>query len=166
MPEANDRAADRPRQAGPGFRIRSLRPEGPSVRCATAGEDILLPQVPARYLRPGDDICVGVSGPPIRECLSTQNSLRRKARQLYFGRIGYVAQPKADKREGYFVRAEVLESALGVRSLYLPNTVVRDYFYFFTPTPPGERPPTLYQTLRTRPTATPADLRLSYRWCV
>jgi hypothetical protein len=108
---------------------------------------------------------VGVSGAPVSEYLATQNGLRRKARQLYFGRIGYVAQPKADKRSEYYVRAEVLESALGVRSLYLPNSVVRDYFYFFTLAPPGEKQPTLYDVLRTRPTASPADLRLSYRIC-
>ena len=101
MPEANVQAAHRPRQAGPVLRIRGLQPDGPSVRCATDGEDILVPRVPASYLRPGDDICVGASSSPIRECLATQNGLRRKARQLYFGRIGYVAQPKADKRGEY-----------------------------------------------------------------
>ena len=165
MPEANVRAADRPRQAGPVLRIRSLRPDGPSVRCVTDGEDILVPRVAAGYLRPGDDICVGPSGSPIRECLATQNGLRRKAQQLYFGRIGCVAQPRTDKRNEYFVRAEVLDGALGIRALHLPNRVVRDYFYFFAPAPPGERQPTLYEVLRTRPTATPADLRLSYRIC-
>jgi hypothetical protein len=122
-----------------------------------------VPPVPASYLRPGDDIRVGVRGSPVRECLATQNGVRRKARQLYFGRIGYVAQPRADKRDQYFVRAEVLESAFGIRALYLPSSAVRDYFYFFTATPTGERQPTLYEILRTRPMATPADLRLSYR---
>ena len=165
MPEANVQAASRPRQAGPVLRIRGLRLDGPSVRCATDGEDILVPRIPASYLRPGDDLRVAVFSSPIHEYLATQNGLRRKARQLYFGRIGYVAQPKADKRGEHFVRAEVLESALGIRSLHLPNSSVRDYFYFFTQAPPGKRPPTLYEVLRTRPTATPADLRLSYRIC-
>ena len=132
MPEANVQASSRPRQAGPVLRIRGLRLDGPSVRCATDGEEILVPRIPASYLRPGDDLCVAVFSSPIHEYLATQNGLRRKARQLYFGRIGYVAQPKADKRGEYFVRAEVLESALGIRSLHLPNSSVRDYFYFFT----------------------------------
>ena len=165
MPEVNLQAASRPRQAGSVLRIRNLRVDGPSVRCATDGEDILVPRIPASYLRPGDDICVGVPESPIRECLATQNGLRQRARQLYYGRIGYVAQPKADKRGEYFVRAEVLESALGIRALHLPNNAVRDYFYFFTPTPIGKRQPTLYEVLRARPTATPADLRLAYRIC-
>ena len=89
MPVASVQAPKRPRQAGPMLRIRGLRLDGPSVRCATDGEDILVPRVPASYLCPGDDICVGASGTPIRECLATQNGLHRKARQLYFGRIGY-----------------------------------------------------------------------------
>ena len=163
MPEANVQAVNHPRPAGQLLRIRSLRPDGPAVRCATSGGDILAPRVPASYLHPGDDICIGGSGSPIREYLATQNGLRRKARQLYFGRIGYAAHPKADKRNEYFVRAEVLESSLGVRWLHLPNNSVRDYFYFFTAARADEKQATLYDVLRTRPTATPADLRLSYR---
>ncbi|MGA1998120.1 MAG: hypothetical protein ABSH45_20325, partial [Bryobacteraceae bacterium] len=163
MPEANAQALNRPRQAGPLQRIRGLRLDGGAVRCAIAGGDILAPRVPASYLRPGDDICIGGSDSPIREYLATQNGLRRKARQLYFGRIGYAAQPKADKRNEYFVRAEVLESSLGVRWLHLPSNAVRDYFYFFTEARAGGKRVTLYDVLRTRPPATPADLRLSYR---
>ena len=121
--------------------------------------------MPASYLRPGDDIRVGAGSSPVREFLAARNSLRRKARQLYFGRIGYVPQPKTDKHGEYFMRAEVLESTLGIRWLYLPNAAVRDYFYFFPPTPSGKRQPTLYEILQTSPTATPADLRLSYRIC-
>ncbi len=165
MPEAKAQVTNDPRQARPVLRIRSLLPDGPSVRCATDGDDILVPRVPASHLRPGDDVCVGAFSSPVHEYLATQNGLRRRTRHLYFGRIGYVAQPKTDKRGEYFVRAEVLESAVGIRALHLPNDAVRDYFYFFTPTPPGKTQPTLYELLRTRPTATPADLRLSYRIC-
>jgi hypothetical protein len=165
MSEANVQAADCPGQTGRVLGIHSLQADGSSVRCATGADDILVPRILASYLRPGDDIRVGAISSPIRECLATQNGLRQKARQLYFGRICYAAQPKADKRNEYFVRAEVFESAFGIRSLYLPNSAVRDYFYFCTPTPSGKRPPTLYEVLRTRPAATPADLRLSYRIC-
>ena len=165
MPEAHAQGTNRPGQATPALRIRDLQPDGPSVRCATDAEDIVVPRVPAIYLRPGDDMCVDALSSPIREYLATQNGLRRKARQLYFGRIGYVTQPKPDKRARYFVRAEVIESAVGVRTLHLPNDAVRDYFYSLTPSPSANRQPTLYEVLRTRPTATPADLRLSYRIC-
>jgi hypothetical protein len=163
VPEGDVQAANHALQAGRVLRLRGLRLDGSLVRCATDGEDILVPQLPASYLSAGDDICVGASGSPVREYLATQNGTRRKARQLYCGRIGCVSQPKADKSGEYFVRAEVIESELGIRALYLRNGAVRDYFYLFTPARPGTRPPTLYDVLRTRPTVTPADLRLSYR---
>jgi hypothetical protein len=150
-------------QASRLLRIHSVRPDGSSVRCATDGEDIVVPRVPASYLRSGDDVRVGSFSSPIGEYLATQNSLQRRARHLYFGRVGYVTQPRTDKREEYFVRAEVLESGFGIHALHLPNSAVRDYFYFFRP-PDGETPqPTLYEALRTPRSATPADLRLSYR---
>jgi hypothetical protein len=145
------------------LRIRWLRPEGALTRCTTDGGDVIVPRVPASYLRSGDDIRVGSLNSPTNEYVAIQNSLRRKARRLYFGRIGYVTQPKTDKRDEYFVRAEVPESGFGIRSLHLPNTVVRDYFYCFAQTPSGAGGLTLYELLRAVPTASPADLRLSYR---
>ena len=149
--------------AGPVLRIGGIRPEGALTRCTTDAGDIMVPRVPGTYLRSGDDIRVGSLNSPTNEYLAIQNSLRRKARQLYFGRIGYVTQPKTDKRDDYFVRAEVPESSFGIRALHLPNTVVRDYFYFFAEAPSGARGLTLYEILRAVPTASPADLRLSYR---
>ena len=149
--------------AGPVLRIRGLRLEGALTRCTTDGGDIMVPRVPAAYLRPGDDIGVGSLNSSVNEYLAIQNSHRRKTRQLYFGRIGYVTQPKTDKRDEYFVRAEVPASGFGIRALHLPNTVVRDYFYFFAEAPGGARRLTLYELLRAVPTASPADLRLSYR---
>ena len=145
------------------LRISGLQLEGALTRCTTDGGDIMVPRVPATYLRTGDDIRVGPLNSPANEYLAIQNSLRRKARQLYFGRIGYVTQPRADKRDEYFVRAEVPESGFGIRALHLPSTVVRDYFYFFAQASSGAGCLTLYELLRASPKASPADLRLSYR---
>jgi len=145
------------------LRISGLQQEGALTRCTTDGGDIMVPRVPATYLRSGDDIRVGSLDSPATEYLAIQNSPRRKARQLYFGRIGYVTQPRADKRDEYFVRAEVPESGLGIRALHLPSTVVRDYFYCFAQASGGAGGLTLYELLRASPKASPADLRLSYR---
>jgi hypothetical protein len=165
MPEANVQAAHCPGQAGPVLRIRGLQLDGPSVRCATDGDDILVPRVPASYLRPGDDVRVGASSSPIRECLATQNGLRRKARQLYFGRIGYVAQPKADKRNEY------LRSCRSPRKRpwhsLASSTEQRRTRLLLLFHPDATREETSRHS--TNPahaaTATPADLRLSYRIC-
>ncbi len=156
---------DQPNPARPVMRIRGLQQEGLLVRCTTDRGDVLAPRIPASFLTAGDDVCVAADVSPIHEYLATQSGIRRKSRQLYFGRIGYAAQPKADKRGEYFVRAEVVDSAIGVRSLHLPNSALRDYFYLFPRAPGGRKPPTLYEILHTRPSATPADLRLSYRIC-
>ena len=86
-----------------------------------------------------------------------------KRRRLYFGRIGYVTQPEPDRRGELFVRAEVLESRLGVASLHIPNGAVRSYFYSADRGQDETNQPTLYAVLRTLPSATPGDLRLSYR---
>ena len=133
------------------------------ARCMTDAGDIMVPIVPAGFLRPGDDIRPGTIGSPSEEYLAVQNALRRKARQLYFGRIGYVTQPKPDRRGELFVRAEVLQSRLGVASLHIPNGAVRSYFYSADRGQDGTNEPTLYAVLRTLPSATPGDLRLSYR---
>src|SRR5215472_8226608 len=85
-------------QASRSLRIHSICSDGSSARCTTDSEDIVVPRVPASYLRSGDDVRVASYSAPIGEYLATQNSLHRKARQLYFGRIGCVTQPRTDKR--------------------------------------------------------------------
>src|SRR5579884_1636066 len=145
------------------LRIRRLRPEGKLVSCSAGNTEFLIPAIPAGFLHVGDEICIGTSTSPVREFLALQRATRRKIRQLYFGRIGYVSQPKRDKRGEQFVRAEVPDSSLRIRCLHLPNPVVRDYFYFFNRRSVEEKPRSLYQLLGIAPAVTFADLRLAYR---
>jgi hypothetical protein len=158
MPETGVKA-----DTAPLLHIRRLHAEGGLVRCSTDEAELMLPPIPAYYLRPGDRICVGSSTLPVHEFLAIQNASRNTRRQVYFCRIGYVTQPKADKRNQHFVRAEALDSSLGIRSLHIPSSAVGDYFYFFPSTPGEDRPTTLYELLRAVPTASFADLRLCYR---
>ena len=141
-------------------RIRTLRQEGALVRCATDCSEILIPRGPASFLRTADAIWIGGPDSPVREFLAASSSRRHNSKQLYFGQIGYASQPKSDKRDEFFVRAEVLESGLGIRALHLSNAAVSDYFYRLGQKPGG---PTLYDILGVTRTASPADLRLSYR---
>lgn len=141
-------------------RIRTLQPEGEFVRCATGCSEILMPRVPASHLSTGDVISSCGPDSPVREFLAVPANGRRNLKHLYFGRIGYAAPPRPDKRDEFFIRAEVPDSALGVRAVHLSNAAVSDYFY-----PHSRQPaePTLYEILNVTPTASPADLRLSYR---
>jgi hypothetical protein len=160
MAEAASKVA--PESACAPLRIRSLRVEGKLVRCLAGDREILLPTIPASFLHAGDEICIGIPSSPVSEFLALQRASRQKARWLYFCRIGYVTQPKPDKRGESFVRAEVPDSSLRVRWLLLPNPVVRDYFYFFSGRSGDERRTSLYELLRVAPTTTFVDLRLAY----
>ncbi|MGH9626738.1 MAG: hypothetical protein ACRD7E_00010 [Bryobacteraceae bacterium] len=142
--------------------IRTLRAEDGLVRCLTSDAEFLLPRVAANYLRPGDRICVGSPASPVHEFLAIQNANRQKPRQVYFCPIGYVTQPKTDKRDQHYLRAEVLDGTLGIRSLHIPCTAVRDYFYFFASAPGEDRRTTLYELLRAPSIASFTDLRLCY----
>src|SRR6516164_5492624 len=144
--------------------IRRMHRETEGVRCETSREPILIPPFLARHLRAGDQICAepGTSS-PVCEVLSRRSLNGRRARQLYFSRIGYVTQPKSDKRDQYFVRAEVAASKIGITSLHLTSSAIRDYCYFFTRRPGEDRSATLYELLRASPAAAFADLRLCYR---
>ena len=112
------------------LRIRSLRAQRQFVRCSAGDREVLIPRVPASFLHTGDEICTGISGSPVREFLALQRPTRHRVCHLYFCRIGYVSQPKTDKRGEPSLRAEVPDSSLRMTWLHLPNPVVRDYFYF------------------------------------
>src|SRR5215469_10877480 len=126
--------------------IRRMHWETAGVRCETSREPILIPAFLAGHLRSGDEICAepGTTS-PVCEVLARRSLNGRRSPQLYFSRIGYVTQPKSDKRDRYFVRAEVAASKLGITSLHLPSATIRDYFYFFTRRPGEDRSATLYE---------------------
>src|SRR5262249_39645792 len=125
---------------------------------------ILIPAFLAGHLRSGDQICAEPgTRSPVCEVLARRSLNGRRSRQLYFSRIGYVTQPKSDKRDQYFVRAEAAASKLAITSLHLPSSAIRDHFYFFARRQGEDRSATLYDLVRASPTAAFADLRLCYR---
>jgi hypothetical protein len=117
----------------------------------------------AGFISPADQIEFDpTAADPARELRVLQASGRRP-RELYFAPIGYVTQPKADKRNDYFVRAEIAGPCLGVKHIHLPNLAVRDYFYFSNRRRPGCENQTLFDLFRAPATASPADLRLALK---
>src|SRR5207253_4199208 len=135
-----------------------VQPDGSAIKCLFSDESSLtLSRFLAGFIRPSDQLEFDRTAPdPARELRVVQNTSRRP-RELYFTPIGYVTQPKPDKRDEYFVRAEVAGGRLGIRQLYLPNQSVRDYFYFGNRRRAGCEDQTLYDLLRVLPTATPVD---------
>ncbi len=97
------------------------------------------------------------------EILINKNAGAGRNRYLYHVPIGYVSQPKQDKRNQLFVSADVDHGALGISTVFLPCEVLRDYFYRLPQTGDGGDHPTLYETLRIPANASPSELRVALK---
>jgi hypothetical protein len=141
-----------------------LQPDGSAIRCHFADASTLtLSRFFAGFIRPSDQLEFDPTvADPSREMRVLQQSGRRP-RDLYSAPIAYVTQPRSDKRGECFVRAEVAGGRLGVKFIHLPNLAVRDYFYFHDRRQPGSEEATLFDLLRTVPSASAADLRLAMK---
>jgi hypothetical protein len=82
---------------------------------------------------------------------------------IYQTPIGYVTQPKQDKRGQLFVAAEVRQSGLGISAIFLACTTLRNYFYLLGGAGDKGAQQNYYEKLRIPATASPAELRMGYR---
>jgi hypothetical protein len=128
------------------------------------GGTVLVPQYLGRFLASGDEL---EFSPRITASATTEirvihgNGLR--PRQIYLAPIGYVTQPRQDKRQECFLRAEIVGGALGIQGIHLPASTVRDYFYRTDRRRQWAESPSLYDLLRVAPFVSPGDLRLAYK---
>jgi len=97
------------------------------------------------------------------EILITKNSDSGPNRYLYHVPIGYVSQPKLDKRNQHYVSAEVQRGSLGIGSIFLPCEVLREYFYRLQRSADTLDHPTLYEVLRIPASASPSELRVAFK---
>jgi hypothetical protein len=146
-------------------RITAVRHETAATACLLAdGGTVLVSQYLGGFLAPGDEVEFPPSvGPSTVTELRICRSNRSRPKQLYLAHIGYVTQPKHDKRQESFLRAEVPDGALGTRAVNLPASAVRDYFYRADRKRDWSDSPTLYDLLRTASSVSPGELRLAYR---
>jgi len=120
----------------------------------------------ASYVTIGDEITFpiptgGATGPEIFITKGSRSS--RLTRCLYQAPIGYVTQPKLDKRNQHFVSAEVQQKALGLSAIILPCATLRDHFYRLLGAAGKDAQPTFYETLRIPASASPAELRVAFK---
>src|SRR6516162_3094736 len=102
----------------------------------------------AAYLGSGDEIQVPLGSNQVgTEIHVRKNAASRRIREIYQAPIGYVTQPKEDKRKELFVAAQVLGSGLGITAVHLPCHLLRDYFYVGDRQPELRKQPTLYEIL-------------------
>ena len=86
-----------------------------------------------------------------------------RRRDIFQAEIGYVTQPKKDRRDNLFVAAEVRGSRLGVSAINLPCEALRDYFYVGNRRRSWNRQPSLYELLRVDPSVSPVELRIAFK---
>jgi hypothetical protein len=86
----------------------------------------------ALHLGAGDEITFPIPmGDEIgREVYVTNGAVSpRRHHDIYQAQIGYVTQPKLDKRSQHFVSAELRKSGLGISTIFLPCRALCEYFY-------------------------------------
>jgi hypothetical protein len=126
---------------------------------------VRLPVFFVNHLATGDEIIFPV---PVEETSGPEILVNKASRSaisptLYLAPIGHVSQPKADKRGQDFVAAEVTGSGLGIDTVYLPCTAVRDHFYRPPAAEAAATHPGLYELLGVVPTAGPAEMRVAFK---
>ena len=147
--------------------VVEVKMEGGKAACRfTEGGSILISKFLAAHIVPGDEI--DFPQPTDSPSVGVEICVQKKqsagpSRDLYQGRVNYVARPKPDKRGQFYVRAELSTCRLGISSIHLPCDVVRDYFYVSARGEPWGHQTNLYDVLQITPTASPAELRLAFR---
>jgi hypothetical protein len=146
-----------------GVILEVISHDGGTASCVLAqGASVLVPGVLAAHLSAGDEIELPLSSGSV-EIHVHRACTARRLRELYYMSIGYVTQPKEDKRKELFVVAETRGSHLGIRTVHLPCHSLRDYFYLAHRHRDWGSQPTLYEVLGTTSNAGPPELRLSFK---
>lgn len=146
--------------------IVQVTPQGDRAVCQLSqGAPLIVSSVLGRYLGAGDEIAAPLGGaePGGTELYVRKAASSRRLRDLYQAPIGYVTQPKEDKRKELFVTAEVRGSRLGITAVHIPCPAVRDYFYVADRHRDWEKQRPLYEVVGMPPAAGPAELRLSFK---
>ena len=126
---------------------------------------ILLSRVLASHITVGDEIAFPVptgdtAGPEIyitKACSSGTNHC------LYQAPVGYVTQPKLDKRQQHFVSAQVEHGKLGISAIFLSCEALREYFYYLPQAEAPAKGHNLYEVLAVSSGAAPAEIRLAFK---
>lgn len=131
----------------------------------TQGAPVIVSSVLGHYLAAGDEFTapLGGTGSASTEVYVRKPSAARPCRDFYQCSIGYVAQPKEDKRKELFVMAGVRFGHMGICAIHIPCSAIRDYFYVLDRRHEWGQHLSLYEVVGMPPEAGPTELRLSFR---
>ena len=147
-------------------RVVSVQRQQNPATCVLADQGKLrLSRFLASYVASGDEITFPI---PTAQAIGAEIFIAKQTPSgtipsLYQAQIGYVTQPKPDKRNRLFVSAEVRQGTLGISSVFLPCEVLRDYFYRLPQRDDQAAPMTFYDLLRIPMSASPAELRVAFK---
>jgi len=146
-------------------RVLKTEPKGDRIDCAfTDGTSIVLSKFLAAFIRSGDEVRFPVgmpdSGSELYVRVPPQQPFRRDMLQV---QVGYVTQPKKDKRGDFFVSAEPLGKQLGINQVCLRCQILRDYFYVANRRCAWDKQPSYYELLGVKPDVSPVELRLGFK---
>src|SRR5208337_1258803 len=113
-------------------RVANLQLQGDPAACVFANQTkLLLSRFLAKSIAVGDEITFPIPAPDAvgPEILVSKNAASGPSRYIYQAPIAYVRQPKQDKRNQYFVSADVRGASLGIGTIFLTCEVLREYFY-------------------------------------
>jgi hypothetical protein len=126
---------------------------------------VLLSRLLASQITVGDEIAfripTGDSAAP--EICITKAYSAGTNRCLYQATVGYVTQPKLDKRRQHFVSAQVQDGNLGISAIVLPCEALREYFYRLPQADAHAKRQSLYEILGVSSCAAPAEVRLAFK---
>ena len=147
-------------------RVVSIQRLESPASCVLANQTKLqLSRFLAKFVAIGDEVTFPI---PSRdtfgaEILITKKSTSAASRYLYQAPIGYVSQPKQDKRNQHFVSAGVHHGDLGISAVFLPCEVLRDYFYRLARADRRVDQQTLYEILHIPASASHSELRVAFK---
>jgi hypothetical protein len=147
-------------------KVVRTNPKGAKTECLFAdGTSILLSDFLASFVRAGDELLfpldLGAAGANTETLICHNPEERRQ--DVFQAQIGYVSQPRKDKRDNLFVAAEVSGARLGISAINLRCEALRDYFYVANRRRPWDRQPSFYEFLLVDPKVSPTELRLAFK---
>jgi hypothetical protein len=165
MAAAVQAASSRPEPALCSRQVLSMAPKGDRIECSFIDStSILLSKFVGAFIREGDELRFRIGVPDTANELHVRppehDRFRRDILQV---QVGYVTQPRKDKRGDFFVSAEPLGKQLGINQVYLRCELLRDYFYVANRRCAWDKQPSFYELLRATQDTSPVELRLAFK---